>query len=137
MMPEIQLDSTQSKGPSTHAPRKSTPALARAHAQALCELVQVHIVARAGAPKFVRWADPLTEGGAPLLSTGYRDMEDLGGLIRKRYIGQGLADVPLANVSVCVRGVAVSLRMHTQTHTHTPRLACDLRTACEALRAVC
>lgn len=64
----------------------------------LSELIQIQVVARAGARKFIPVGEPRLEIGAPLLPEGYATMEALGKLLRSRYLVPG-ADVPLANAT--------------------------------------
>lgn len=61
-------------------------------------MIQVQVVMRSGARKFIPVGEPRLEIGAPLLPEGYVAMEALGKLLRNRYLAPG-ADVPLANVT--------------------------------------
>ncbi len=65
---------------------------------AVSELIQVQVVMRAGARKYIPVGEPRLEIGAPLLPEGFMGMEALGKLLRNRYLVPG-ADVPLANVT--------------------------------------
>jgi hypothetical protein len=62
------------------------------------DLIQVQVVARAGARKWVPYNKPKRETGSGLLPSGYVGMEQMGKILKARYFGKA-ADMPLTNVT--------------------------------------
>lgn len=80
------------------------------------ELVQVQVVARAGARKWISYTKPRREYGAGLLPAGFEEMEQVGKLLKARYLGP-TAEVPLANVTEVYKNGDALLRAQARDQT--------------------